>query len=105
VRGDYTSFNVTNKGKVHNKNYQVYVGKGKVENTPESTKFVTDLMKQGDILNRGYWLYIDTWYSLPDLFHRFHCAATDVCRAIQFSCRHMPKELGNGTVHRAVSAT
>ncbi|KAJ8871360.1 hypothetical protein PR048_027677 [Dryococelus australis] len=39
---------------------------------------VMEMMQKCDLLNKGYLLYIDNWYSSPDLFHRLFSAGTNL---------------------------
>lgn len=75
--------------------FKIYVGKDKTtDGTPASTAIVMELMQKCNLLNKGYSLYIDNWYSSPDLFHRLHSAGTNVCGTVRMNRKNMPKELG-----------
>ena len=48
-------------------NFKVYSGQDRNDSLPASTKVVLDLCK--DLLGRSYHLYLDNWYSNPQLFY------------------------------------
>lgn len=73
--------------------FKIYVGKDKTDGIPASTAIVMEMMQKCDLLNKGYSLYIDNWYSSPDLFHRLFSAGTNVCGTVRTNRKNMPKEL------------
>lgn len=73
--------------------FKIYVGKDKTNGTPASTAIVMEMMEKCDLLNKGHSLYIDNWYSSPDLFHKLYTAGTNVCGTVRTNRKHMPKEL------------
>lgn len=48
--------------------FRFYTGQDKGE-VPASHKAVSDLMIAADVLDKGYNLFVDNWYSSPTLFH------------------------------------
>ncbi|KAJ8883264.1 hypothetical protein PR048_015106 [Dryococelus australis] len=70
------------------------LGKDKTDGTPTtSTAIVMEMMQKCDLLNKGYTLYTDNWYSSHNLFHRLFSAGTNVCGTVHTNRKHMPKEL------------
>ncbi|KAJ8898262.1 hypothetical protein PR048_003622, partial [Dryococelus australis] len=65
----------------------------KLCDSTNSTAILTEMMQKCDLLNKGYSLYIDNWYSSLDLFHRLFSAGTNVCGTVRTNRKHMPKEL------------
>nr|XP_027231163.1 piggyBac transposable element-derived protein 4-like [Penaeus vannamei] len=48
--------------------FNVYMGQDRGD-VPASMKAVTDLMNRACFFEKGYELYLDNWYSSPELFH------------------------------------
>ncbi|KAJ8866181.1 hypothetical protein PR048_033705 [Dryococelus australis] len=79
------------RGRLHFIQYNK--SKQKTDGTPASTAIVMEMMQKCDLLNKGYSLYIDNWYSSPELVHRLFSAGTNVCGTVHTNRKHMPKEL------------
>ena len=50
-------------------NFKLYSGQDRDESMPASTKVALDLCR--DLLGKGYYLYLDNWYSSPQIFSVF----------------------------------
>ena len=69
-------------------NFKVHSGQDCDENLPASTKVVLDLCK--DLLGRGYYVYLDNWYSSPQLFHTLLLNKTHAVGTVRLTRKHMP---------------
>ena len=47
-------------------NFKVYTGQNRDDSLPASTKVVMDLSQE--LLEKGYYVYLDNWYSSPELY-------------------------------------
>ena len=73
-------------------NMKVYCGRDSTNSSyPASTKVVMDLNQQ--LLDMGYNVYVDNWYSSPELFTKLVEAKTNVCVTVRLNRKHMPKDL------------
>jgi hypothetical protein len=71
-------------------NMKVYTGQdNQGENIAASTKVVIQLAES--LLNKGYSIYTDNWYSSPDLFSRLNTSKTNACGTVKFTRKNMPK--------------
>lgn len=69
-----------------------------------SSKVVLTLM--GPHLGHGHKLYVDKWYTSPELFHALHLTKTNACGSVRANRKNMPKtskQLKKGEVDAAVS--
>ena len=57
-------------------------------NVPVGSQIVMELNQ--DLLHQGYCLYLDNWYSSPDLFIDLYRAGTNVCGTVRMYRRNMP---------------
>ncbi|XP_047478497.1 piggyBac transposable element-derived protein 4-like [Penaeus chinensis] len=55
--------------------FNIYMGQDRGE-FPASMKAVDDLMEKAKLLDKGYQLYTDNWYSSPTLFHYLQARKT-----------------------------
>ena len=46
--------------------FKIYIGKDKIGDMPASESVVMELSKH--VLGKGYTIYLDNWYSSPNLF-------------------------------------
>lgn len=49
-------------------------------------------MKESNSLEKGHYLYIDNWYSSPDLYNKLY-KLKNVCGTVRTNRKHMPKAL------------
>ena len=73
--------------------FKIYVGKDKTPGTdvPASESVVMEIAQP--ILNKGYTLYLDNWYSSPQLFIKLLENGTNVVGTVRKYRKHMPKAL------------
>ena len=77
-------------------NFKIYVGQDKCakDSGPVSAKVVYDLMNFCNLLDKGYNLFIDNWYTSPDLVFQLHQQhKTNVCGTVQCNRQNMPRDL------------
>ncbi|XP_037800382.1 piggyBac transposable element-derived protein 4-like [Penaeus monodon] len=60
---------------------------------PSSMKAVTDLLEKADLLNKGYQLQTDNWYTSPTLFHYLQARKTSAVGTVHLNRRGMPSDL------------
>lgn len=72
--------------------FKVYTGQNKIDrNSSASENVVMDLSKS--ILNKGYTLFFDNWYSSPNLFLELHQEKTNIIGIIRSNRQNMPKNI------------
>lgn len=59
----------------------------------KSSQIVLTLAK--DLLDQGYCIYMDNWYSSPKLFKQLHQRKTDAVGTVRIARRNMPNDLKN----------
>ncbi|XP_042892021.1 piggyBac transposable element-derived protein 4-like [Penaeus japonicus] len=59
---------------------------------PASHNAAADLMKSADVLNKGYTLFVDNWYTSPTLFHWLQGRKTNACGTVRPNRKWMPKD-------------
>jgi len=74
-------------------NFNIYVGKDKTNTGSASRNVVINLMKESELLHKGYCLFIDNWYSSPTLYRELYNMKTNVCGTARISRKGMPREL------------
>ena len=81
-------------------NMKVYTGQDSDPNSGNaaSTKVVIDLNQ--DLLGKGYNIFIDNWYSSPDLFLQLLNSQTNVCGTVRLNRKFMPKDLAKEKVKK-----
>ena len=74
-------------------NLKVYTGQHLDSNTSSlaSTKVVMDLNQE--LFGKGYNVFIDNWYSSPDLFLKLLDNQINVCGTVRLNRKLMPKDL------------
>ena len=70
--------------------FKVYMGQDR-SNIPASTKVVMDLMAFARLLDVGYKLYTDSWYTSPTLFHELQSRKTMAVGTVRLTRKHMPR--------------
>ena len=70
-------------------NFKVYSGQDKDKNNPASTKVVIELSKK--LLGLGYTIYLDNWYSSPNLYYTLLHQKTYAVGTVRLSRKNMPK--------------
>jgi hypothetical protein len=73
--------------------FRIYVGKDKTKKGLANTKIVLDMMRESNLLQKGYCLYIDNWYSSPHLYNKLYKLKTNVCGTVRINRKGMPKTL------------
>nr|XP_034194807.1 piggyBac transposable element-derived protein 4-like [Osmia lignaria] len=72
--------------------FKIYTGQDKIDlNDSASENVVMELAES--VLNKGYTLCIDNWYSSPALFLRLHKQKTNVIGTVRSNRKNMPKDL------------
>ena len=72
--------------------FKIYIGQDKTDpNDSASENVAMELAKP--LLNKGYTLYIDNWYSSPALFLKLHNQKTNVIGTVRNTRKNMPKDL------------
>ena len=89
--------------------FDVYMGKNKTQCAlnadvldPDSTqtmKVILGLLKKGNLLGKGHHVYMDNYYSSPDLFFELHkeCFACGTCRKNR---KNFPKDVTTAKLKR-----
>ncbi|XP_047487916.1 piggyBac transposable element-derived protein 4-like isoform X1 [Penaeus chinensis] len=72
--------------------FNIYIGQDRGE-FPASMKAVDDLMKKAKLLDKGYQLYTDNWYSSPTLFHYLQARKTTAVGTVRVNRKGMPSGL------------
>ncbi|XP_066596503.1 piggyBac transposable element-derived protein 4-like [Prorops nasuta] len=62
------------------------------------------MMKESNLLEKGHCLYIDNWYSSPDLYNKLYKLKTNVCGTVRKNRKHMPKALESKKLKRGEAA-
>ncbi|XP_063602656.1 piggyBac transposable element-derived protein 4-like [Penaeus indicus] len=72
--------------------FEIYMGKDKGE-VPASQRAVINLMGASGLLNKGYELYTDNWYTSPILFYYLQTRVTIGVGTVHVNRKFMPKDL------------
>ncbi|XP_042875142.1 piggyBac transposable element-derived protein 4-like [Penaeus japonicus] len=72
-------------------NFNFYTGQDRGV-LPASHKAVADLMESAEVLDKGYSLYVDNWYSSPTLFHWLQGRKTNACGTVRGNRKFMPTD-------------
>lgn len=71
--------------------FKICTGQDKIDsNDSASENVVMELSKS--IINKGYTLFLDNWYSSPDLFLTLHQKKTNVIGTVRKNRKNMPKD-------------
>jgi len=73
--------------------FQIYTGQDKIQGSgePVSERIVMELAEP--LLGKGYTLFLDNWYSSPNLYKMLHAKNTNVVGTVRKNRKNMPKEL------------
>ncbi|XP_014614648.1 PREDICTED: piggyBac transposable element-derived protein 4-like [Polistes canadensis] len=74
-------------------NFNIYIGKDKTATGSAGRNVVFNLLKESQLLHKGYCLFIDNWYSSPKLFRELYKMKTNVCGTVRINRKEMPREL------------
>lgn len=74
-------------------NFNIYIGKDKTDTGSASRNVVMNLLKESELLHKGYCLFIDSWYSSPTLYRELYNMGTNVCGTARINRKKMPREL------------
>ncbi|KAI4476158.1 hypothetical protein M0804_013821 [Polistes exclamans] len=74
-------------------NFNIYRGKDKTATGSAGRNVVFNLLKESQLLHKGYCLFIDNWYSSPKLFRELYKMKTNVCGTVRINRKEMPREL------------
>jgi len=69
--------------------FRIYMGKDRGD-VPASMKAVIDLLERGGLMDKGYEVHTDNWYSSPSLFHHLQKRKTS---AVRSNRKQMPTDL------------
>ena len=72
--------------------FRVYMGADRSD-LPVSTKVVLDLLHEAAMLDQGYTVYLDNWYSSPTLYHMLQQRKTLAVGTVRPNRKWMPKDL------------
>ncbi|XP_042860555.1 piggyBac transposable element-derived protein 4-like isoform X3 [Penaeus japonicus] len=73
--------------------FKIYIGQNRSDEVPSSMKAVVDLMHEAGLFEKGYQLYLNNWYSSPQLFHYLQSRKTEAIGTVRLNCKFMPKDL------------
>ncbi|KAI4490373.1 hypothetical protein M0802_010644 [Mischocyttarus mexicanus] len=68
-------------------------GKDKIATGSAGRNVVFNLLKESQLLHKGYCLFIDNWYSSPTLYRELYNMKTNVCGTVRINRKKMPPEL------------
>ena len=69
-------------------NFKIYTGEDNTNDDPAGTKVVLGMIDS--LLDKGYNVYLDNWYSSPDLYIRLLNRSTNSCGTVRLNRRNMP---------------
>ena len=72
--------------------FSLYMGQDRGD-LPASTQKVLDLMGAANLLDKGYIVYTDNWYSSPSLFHLLQSRKTMAVGTVRLNRKFLPKDL------------
>ncbi|ROT63945.1 hypothetical protein C7M84_018134 [Penaeus vannamei] len=72
--------------------FKVYTGQDRGD-MPSSTKAVFHLMEYGGFLDKGYQLFVDSWYTSPTFFNLLQSRKTNAVGTARLNRKFMPKDL------------
>ncbi|XP_047488440.1 piggyBac transposable element-derived protein 4-like isoform X2 [Penaeus chinensis] len=72
--------------------FGIYMGKDRRE-LPTSMKVLIDLMEKGSLMDKGYQVHTDNWFSSPKLFHYLQARKTSAVGTVQTNRKYMPTDL------------
>ena len=71
--------------------FKVYMGQD-ASIIPASTKIVMDLLAFTGLLDVGYKVFTDSWYTSPSLFHELQSRKTMACGTVRQTRKYMPRD-------------
>ncbi|XP_043263450.1 piggyBac transposable element-derived protein 4-like, partial [Colletes gigas] len=74
-------------------NFNIYILKDKTDTGSASRNVVINLLKESQLLHKGYCLFIDNWYSSPTLYRELYNMKTNICGTARINRKGMPPEL------------
>nr|XP_027237446.1 piggyBac transposable element-derived protein 4-like [Penaeus vannamei] len=80
--------------------FRIYMGKDRGD-VPASMKAVIDLLERGGLMDKGYEVHANNWYSSPSLFHHLQKRKTSAVSTVRSNRKQMPIDLqakGRGSV-------
>ena len=90
--------------------FDVYTGKNKTNcdlnadvldpDSTQTTKVVVGLMKKGNLLGKGHHVYMDNYYSSPDLFLELFAKECYACGTCRKNRKNLPKAVTNAKLKR-----
>lgn len=88
--------------------FDVYTGKGQTgcqrhapvmdQNCTATTKVVIGLLSEADLLNRQHHVYMDNYYTSPELFEELYAKDTYACGTIRKNRKGLPNAVINATL-------
>ena len=84
---------------VYTWNFKIYTGQDKTARLA-STKIEIVLDLNVDLLGKGYTIYLDNWFSSPDLYLKLHGQKTNVVWTVRKNRQDMPEELSSMQLQR-----
>lgn len=74
-------------------NFNIYTGKDKTDTGSATRNVVINLLKESQLLHKGYCLFLDNWYSSPTLYRELFNMKTNVCGTARINRKGMPPKL------------
>ena len=81
--------------------FDIYTGKNQTRcalnanvldpDSTQTTKVVVGLMQKANLLGKGHHVYLDNYYTSPDLFWELHCKDTFACGTCRQNRKNLPK--------------
>ena len=68
----------------------------------QTTKVVVGLLQKCNLLGKGHYVYVDNYYSSPDLFWELHCKEVFACGTFKSNHKNLPKALTLSTPHKTI---
>ena len=66
----------------------------------KTTKTVLGLLKQVDLLGKGYHVYMDNYYTSPELFNELYLKDTYACGTVRKNRKGLPKGVGDAKLKK-----
>jgi hypothetical protein len=85
--------------------FKIYTGQDALENSDFTASESVVLELANPFLEKGYTLYLDNWYSSPNLFLELNRRKTNVLGTVRSNRRNMPKDLVNIKLKKGEVAT
>ncbi|KAI4481910.1 hypothetical protein M0802_013850 [Mischocyttarus mexicanus] len=85
-------------------NFNIYIGKDKIATGSAGRNVVFNLLKESQLLHKGYCLFIDNWYSSSTLYRELYNIKTNVCGTVRINRKKMPPELKSHVLQKGEAA-